>query len=498
MTSWVELRTAALVGTERRALPRPGHDDYDHGVGLDAERRALHLAAILGVAQRAGWSPPPSTRTSPPELDEAAESHREMLAPPKAAQMLELMISGNAGPGALGPSLYRLWFDECATQHAVLPHRMLVPVLEFGTANARLRNAIVPVLGRRGRWLAHQRARWNWATSADGAAVDSAGSTTDVGQVLELDSEQRLAAARAARYADPRLGRELIRGCCEHLDASSRSRLLGALAVGLSVDDEDLLEAALDDRSKSVRIVGLKLLEQLPGSARAQRLGDWLTPHVHATVKRRKLRLTVDFPPPPEDLQLRDLPPRDRNALIEELWFDALIGGTALGWWEATTGCQPAEIVAAAGDRTDLVRGWMHAALAQQNRDWAQALVVPTLEPALVGLVGADQAGDLFATALKAKVSDAQRLALLAEVPVPWPPALSRRVLRWLQDSKNPGAAVESALHVLANGLPPSATQDLERWLAQAKLEKNQRLRRHLRNLLQQLSFRSSITEAFQ
>ena len=46
-----------------------------------------------------------------------------------------------------------------------------------------------------------------------------------------------------------------------------RASLLAVLAPGLSLDDEEFLETALDDRAGEVREVARQLLSRLPGSA---------------------------------------------------------------------------------------------------------------------------------------------------------------------------------------------------------------------------------------
>ena len=221
MTTWGELRTVALVGTERRALPMPkdGSPLAALPADLSAELAALHAASLLGVARRAGGpirhTAAPSSPPSRPSSSPSSNAIAEPFAPTEATQLLELMLTGNTGPGTMSDALLEQWYACCVARGLVVPHRLLVPVLENATTTSKLRDAARGVIGERGRWLAGQRDKWNWAaaplaTDAAGELADDAPRAIDFDELLQLPSDQRDATLVAARAADPATGRRLI------------------------------------------------------------------------------------------------------------------------------------------------------------------------------------------------------------------------------------------------------------------------------------------------
>ena len=104
--TWTELRSSALVGTERRALR---HDALAEVVELpsdaDTEGRSLVAAALFGAARRTGTTPRP-TDLAP--LPEPVPSEPGRWAPPAATQLLELLLGNNLGRPAEAAPLLQL------------------------------------------------------------------------------------------------------------------------------------------------------------------------------------------------------------------------------------------------------------------------------------------------------------------------------------------------------------------------------------------------------
>ncbi|TWP52756.1 hypothetical protein FKR81_06355 [Lentzea tibetensis] len=171
------------------------------------------------------------------------------------------------------------WCALARAHRVVAEHRKLPVLLAIGTARPGLRAAITEVLGPRGRWLAATREGWAWALGSPQAVEE-----IPLDDVLDLPSAQRVRALRRKRAFDPAGTGAFI---TEQFDvqrrASDRQVLVSALEIGLGVDDEELLELALDDRSSAVHDEALRLLRKLPGSSLAQRAEDrlgrglWLT-----------------------------------------------------------------------------------------------------------------------------------------------------------------------------------------------------------------------------
>src|SRR5262249_59366693 len=94
--------------------------------------------------------------------------------------------------------------------------------------------------------------------------------------------------------------------------------LLGACATGLSLDDEPLLEVALDDRRKEVRIAAVELLAQLPDSAYARRMAERCTACVRVTGGR------VEVTPPAacdKGMRRDGISPRPPAGIGERAWW---------------------------------------------------------------------------------------------------------------------------------------------------------------------------------
>lgn len=463
--TWGELRVAVTVGTERRALAA-GTALPAALASLPPEQQALHAAALLGAARRAGLRPTPGA--PPPPAAEPVPA--EPVAPDRAVQLLELLLGGNLGRPAAVQPLAAQWLEAAAERGMVLPHHLVLAALDRGTADRELQPLVAPVLGRRGRWLAgyrpEARPEWRWASGARARTPDA---------LVAVEPAERVAAVRGLRAADPGGARELVEALWSQVDAPGRAGLLATLAVGLGPDDETLLERALDDRSGPVRAGAIRLLEGLPGSARAARCAARLAPVVRLHGRFRPT-LSVAAPVPPEGDDRRDEPPSS-----EAHWLRTLVAGAPLAWWERTLGLGPERIVGlrldgAAGPpgwETDLVGGWARAATAQRNPAWA----VPLLD--------------------RPELTAQHRLDLMLALPGPWSPATADAVLAWFERQTKPGFALDAATPHLAAALPAPAADRLSTWLGRVAKGDDPSLHRSLRHLLQLLSTRISIAEAF-
>lgn len=528
MTTWAELRTVALIGTERRALPGPVESSFLEPAGESAdpthvenpERAALRAAAIMGVARRAGA--PVIQTTVPAAARESAGSEPERFAPAGAVQLLELMLTGSAGPGKASDSLFLQWFDRCIEQGYVVPHRLLVMMLDHATKADYLQTKAAAVLGSRGQWLAAQRDKWSWlAATMIKTASTSTLPSVEIDALLELPADERDATIAAIRKADPAAGRELIGEACARLDAASRARVLRLLYPQLNPDDEDILEAALDDRGKAVRAVGIELLNSLTSSARALRLASQLELLVQRTGMLRKM-IEITYPSPPEGEQLRDLSP-DPGEVIEQQWFDTIVVGAPLTGWEDMLGLPADKIINSnLSHPSELMRAWTKAAIAQDNQTWIEALFAKAQDPELLPFVTPATAAEAFLARAKAheknppanpKRSKDKNLvdqvvlreehklaALLSGLPGPWDVAFSTHVIGWVREAPDNNLArvrLQLSHTVLSQRLAPETQPKLEHWLDNVRGGRDKAVEQLLRELIQQLSFRTSIDKAF-
>jgi len=482
-------------------MPPAPTDSVLHGLAdQDPEQAALTAAALLSIGRRAGAT----VDHHDGELPDPESTPSEVEAPAEAIQLLELLLTGNAGPGSMSIDLVDRWFQRCSEAGVVIPHRLLVTVLDNTTV--RSRPLVAPVLGHRGVWLARQRNAWSWVEQERLAKPTINADTTHgadpppLDAFLEMHSTERAAAAIHLRLADAGQGRQLIADGCQQLDANSRARLLECLAHNLGPDDEDLLEAALDDRSKNVRAVALELLEQLPGSARSARLAQSLEPLVSRSGLAR-MKLQVQFPDAPTDDQLRDVSPA-ATGVIEQQWFDALVAGAPLDWWEQHLDATPAKIVAAKlTPEPELISAWTRAAQQQKNVEWATALFERTHNPALSTLIGDDASAAAFLNGIATSRAIHQQVSLLANVAGPWDKDFSAAVLDWGRNANN-GKGAQGRMNqiqsIVADRMDPAMQDLLTNWLEEIRGDELAPLQRVLRNLIQQLSFRISIDKAFQ
>lgn len=273
---WHDITTTALIGVERQPL-NLGHEpllNSPASVGTpeltvstesptlpntlakldrsDPAATLLTAAAAACVYKRAGTLPATALVAAPEPA--AADTRREC---PAGAAHLLAMICGDykaVAPEAL----------EILDQAGMRPPATLLPeLIDLGRQNTNLRDAILRVIDSRGLWLAGQNPDWSYAASG----VEAVDWTT-------APRPARVATFYALGLTDPAEARRLLQSTWAEDGAEDRAALLDAREEGLSADDEPFLEAALDDRSSTVREVAAGLLARLPGSAYSARMTE--------------------------------------------------------------------------------------------------------------------------------------------------------------------------------------------------------------------------------
>ena len=492
--SFDDLVTAATVGVSRRpfavtGLPGPA---APHAGTLDAGDPAaalLDAAALLTVAQRAGFRPAhgvvgplPSPEDAAPELSARAE------------RALRLIGGAQLAPGfAAGDKELLADLLKAASEAGYVASPPLLPdLLDAAVRTTALRPVVTAVLGVRGRWLAQHRPDWQRVLDAEPAAA-VAGPSDDPEIWRTGSRAQRHAYLADQRLRDPQAGRALLAADWARLAADERAALLAVLARGLSADDEEFLDAALDDRADAVRVVARRLLTVLPGS----RFGLRSTERAAAVLglERHGLRqgLAVSRPADPDAAAVRDgIDPRLPSPSIGPgSWLlTQLIAAVPLARWGALFGLPPADLVALpvgprldAPRRLDVHAGWRLAAVNQGNPEWAEALLAagdpddggnrpPAAWPSDQRLAAilpsarrAARAAALIAGAnLNAGPAAAQHA--LAEVgggPVPWPGDVADAVLAVLGRAASLAVLPRlprGLLDLAARGLPATGGRD--------------------------------------
>lgn len=335
MSSWHDLVTASLIGTERAVVPAvaiPGLPSMAEDA-RDPAAVLLDQAALLTAARRAGLPP---DRAEPPP---ACEPDPRPAVNPAAGRRLARMLGGEHA------YLLAEWLAAVARRGLRPPAESLPALLDRARrADPGLRSLVAEAGGPRASWLASLNPDWDFII----APVLTGQDAWRLG-----DPAQRRSYLAGLRSRDPGAARELIAASWRGA-ARDRVMFLSVLADNLSLADEPLLENALADPADAIRIRAAYLLASLPGSALGERM---------ATRARGLLRLHQGV--------LRVVTPADRAQLILEV-----LARTPLRTWTGDFGLAPAEVVAlpAGGWAPALLAGWSRAAVAQRDHDWMDAL----------------------------------------------------------------------------------------------------------------------------
>ncbi|KAA6214461.1 hypothetical protein CP973_35805 [Streptomyces albofaciens JCM 4342] len=395
-TTWDDLVSAALLGTERRTPPVTGR------TGQSAAGALLDAAAVSTVRRRAALRPAPARERPVP-----APSDPRPPLPPAARRRLGLLLAdrnGTAGGHRRGtaPDLTELlpqWLTAATEYGYRAPEALLPALLDAARARTDLRAAALGFAGPRALWLARLNDEWKFALRGVGSTAALPG-PDDPEAVRALWEEglfaERVSLLASLRRRDPAAGRALLAGTWSSERAEDRLMFLDSLREGLTVADEPFLEQALSDRSRNVRGTAAELLSALPGTALAGRMADRARAcvtlaRVEGGARDRAARtadasawtLVVEAPHECDAAMQRDgvvlRPPTGRGR--RAWWLSQLLEAAPLDCWPAWLGGrEPAAIVAlpvADGWRTELHDAWCRAAVRQRDAAWARALLGP-------------------------------------------------------------------------------------------------------------------------
>lgn len=426
-----DLVVAATVGTARRAvdldrLPaalRPGGTAGEPAIAL------LDAAALSAVARRSvpPRVPPgdPATSCPPPVehrpvISEAVRQELVRMRRHEAVLLEALTAIERAG--------LRLPVD-------LLPH--LLDDARPAVAAA----AAGPVGGVTARLLLAANPRW----AAAGAPDPADARPWDEGPLVE-----RSRWLRARRLTDPDGARALLADGFTREPAASRAELLAALAVNLGPADQDLLLAAVGDRSQAVVTVAIDLLTRLPDSPLRRDMRALAGRHL--VLRKRLLRApSVTLTDPgPEEFAPWPAPDRDPWA--------PLLGRIDPAEWPSVFGADLLPLVGSPELRP-LRPGFRRAAVTFRHAGLARVLVraqldtaadagpTPVVDAALWAVLAPPDLVDCFERLLADnRVRPGHLSPLLAALPRPWPVGVSRRLGPWLATSGTVGVPAARAL----------------------------------------------------
>ena len=371
MSAWQDLVTASLIGTERAAVPVTAIPGAPTGAGAPADPAALLLdrAALLTAARRGGRQPGragPAVAAGPAVTGGPAVTADPETAPSvswAAGRRLARMLGGEH------PDLLAEWLAAAAGRGRRVPARLLPPLLHQarrgGPADAGLRRLAAAAGGSRARWLAGLNPEWRFVLAYAPAGEEA----WRLG-----DAAQRRGYLSAIRARDPAAARGLVTASWEVAGPDERVMFLSAIADGLSLADESLLEGALDDGHAGVRKAAAALLAGLPGSALADRMAGRARECLYLDPGMFGARLVVSPPGECDAAMRRDgiTPGEGASGLLLEV-----VARTPLRTWTDGFGMRPAEILALPADGWEAVLfiAWSRAAITQRDQEWLVTLV---------------------------------------------------------------------------------------------------------------------------
>ncbi len=357
MSSWRDLVTASLIGTERAVVPAvaiPGEPSVAYAGDPAAD--LLDRAALLTAARRAGR--PPDRAEPLPRCEPDPRPAVNQAAGRRLARIL----------GGEHAYLLAEWLAAVARRGLRPPADSLPALLNRARrADPGLRSLVAEAGGPRASWLAGLNPDWDFVL----APILTGQDAWRLG-----DPAQRRSYLAGLRSRDPGAARELI---AESWREAARDRVmfLSVLADNLSLADEPLLETALADPADEIRIRAAYLLASLPGSALGRRMTDRARGllRLHQGIHGKRLIINpvrCDGSMRRDGITLvRVVTQADRAHLILEV-----LARTPLRTWTGDFGLTPAQIVAlpAGSWAPVLVAGWSRAAVAQRDHDWMDAL----------------------------------------------------------------------------------------------------------------------------
>jgi uncharacterized protein DUF5691 len=372
MQTWDDILATAVVGTEQRELRLPARED-DLGSLLaqigntDRESLLLSAASVVGLYQSAGVVPPSDTQSLPEKCDQ-----EDLVRGNRASgQHLALMLEGEFN------EVLREWLAAMSRAHKRVPEEHLPALLDLGRDEWNLRSMIVPVLGKRGEWLASQNPDWSYATHRDEKDVWETGERQDRELLIEH-----------LRDVDPTRARELLATTWSQESAKDRAAFLAKFAIGLNSSDEKFLNEALHDRSVEVRRVARDLLARFPSefSQRLQELSNQVLSFKKPLMG--KARIEVALPEDPiewlkaNDIEI-DSPPRAAGKSVgPKGWaLKEMISLLRTDYWVERWQKTPIDIISAADEsewRESFVEGFVAAAQRNSDPTWIEALILYT------------------------------------------------------------------------------------------------------------------------
>ncbi len=378
MSLWADLVDAAVLGAARAAVPPPTPALADVAASnvrpgnAEPGDRLLRLAAVASRARRAGYVPAETDRPPP---DPAPPDDRPPVSTAARQRLDDLLADGRV-------ELVIEWLTLLARTGRRPPEAHLPALLTSATEHQQVRDALGPNLGPLAAWLAAANPAWDWATAAATTATTAGESTLDLSTWTTSSHRARRDMLDRLRRTDPAGGRELVASTWTGDTPRDRTAFIAALAVGLSADDEPLLDRALADRRGEVRQAAAGLLARLPDSAFSRRAASRAAAAVKFTAHNTPAGPQMLITPPPkatDDMIADGLDATAPKGTGLASWLlRQVVAAVPAAWWTEHAKMSPEGLLAAA--RTTkwaaaLAGGWIEAAIRDAHVPWLTALL---------------------------------------------------------------------------------------------------------------------------
>ncbi len=465
MSAWMEMERVVLLGTRRESvqLPEiaPALDQLLSTLqNEEAEHALLSAAGTLDLYEQIGRA----LARLKPESDPALPRERLLPCPPEAASLLAQMLDSSLR------LLLPEFLNELQKAGMRLPEVLLPNMLALGIQRSKSRSLILPVLGRRGRWLAALNPAWQYAAlnPASWSSIRAAWDETAVGHRSSLVAQLRV--------VDPAQGRALVESTWRGENDQRRLPLIKQLAIGLSMADEPLLEVALDDRSRMVRRNAAELLAHLLGSRLCQRMISYV-PRYLAWTPQETRKITVSLPDVSAAMRRDGIVGSNSKvaARVRSQEIIQLVGAVPLTHWEEAWQADPRSVVQAIPSTSwprTLTAALSTAAQRQKNAVWARALIDEFEITPLTGkLIPVLAAGDVYRLTTRAlgELDSAELprngtlVTIMRRWPGVWDAALGEQLVRAFsghfqltRDAKNANNTVREVFMKLARTADPA------------------------------------------
>lgn len=441
MTSWPDLVTTALLGTDRRDLPADLPEDLasfaarlgsDDGAG-----RLLDLAAGYTAYVRAGAVA--DSCAAPAQAPPA--SHEP--APSSAHQVLRRLVETRSA------TLVTEWLQVCVEHGRSVAPSLWTELADLATSGSGVDARLLRLaVGRRGLWFLSHNDRWLRLVTSDDSTVPVPGADTK--DVVEPAERGVVGSVLAVRAQDRDQARSDLEAAWGRARAHEKLAVLRALTPDLAADDEPTLLRALRDRSPEVREAAATMICRLPDSGFGRRMAERAAGAVSLTRSLGRWRLAVT----PRELDdsmaqdgVSDKPPRSFAGGPAAFVLRQILGATDLAVWTSGTRPGPAELLEVAARTVpewvaDLRAGWLLAAVRQEDSEWAVALLsAGEVDGRLVSLLSTQDRVAVATTWAKGGADPARFAELLMSCPRPWPDELARIGLELFSSGRLPATA---------------------------------------------------------